>query len=79
MSFFDFFKKKPVAQVAGTLGYIPGSTTPTQDQPITFTGGELQKRLYVQPNVRAETEYTVIPIYTGNPFRGTKVATDVVL
>ncbi len=71
MGLFDWLKsnKKDTATVSGTLEYIPGSPTLSQDTAITLDNGQLTKRLYVQPSDRAASDHSNIPIYTGNPFR----------
>ena len=70
MGLFDWLKKKnPRDDIEGTLSYIPGSTTPNQDEAITMEGGQLIKRMYIQPEARNTNEHSNIPIYTGNPFR----------
>lgn len=71
MGLFDIFRrKKKTTEVDGVLSYIPGSQTPNQDEPITMEGGELVKRMYVQPEDRSKLAHSNIRIYTGNPFRG---------
>lgn len=72
---FLFNRNKNRNAVAGTLEYIPGSSTPDQDLPISLENGELVKRLYVQPEVRSKADHSNIPIFTGNPFRDMKVIT----
>jgi hypothetical protein len=70
LGFFDFLKpNKKKHQVQGSLSYIPGSQLPTQETPISFEGGELVKRMYIQPEFKVKEDHTSIAIYTDNPFR----------
>jgi hypothetical protein len=69
-SFFNLFKNKSKeSKVSGTLQYIPGTLTSSQDTPVTLEEGELVKRMYVQPALKQKIDHSSIIIYTGNPFR----------
>jgi len=72
MGLFSWLKKKKdsnVDSVEGTLEYIPGSTTLSNDEPVVIDESGLSRRLFVQPADVGIKEHSNIPIYTGNPFR----------